>query len=80
MRVWEAGIVMARVVHSLRYKHFAQLLEIDLLEVKQVLELGSGTGIGVLPIVKDPWPGLEEVVCSDHMDKLVQLANKNIKL
>jgi len=80
MRIWEAGIVMARVVHSLRYKHFAQLLQIDLGQVTQVLELGSGTGIGVLPIVKDPWPFLEEVICSDHMDKLVKLASKNIKL
>ena len=51
-------------------------------DIKQVLELGSGTGVGALPlgISSSKLPNLREVVISDHMPDLKILQEKNINL
>ena len=65
-RIWEAGIVMARFLHDFfidgenqdkessihdQVSALPGLDEESLWDVKQILELGSGTGIGVMPLV-----------------------------
>ena len=94
-RIWEAGIVMARFLQDhLIHKEDVDcgdelpeslpgLDEESLWDVQQILELGSGTGIGVMPLVRhyaqkaglaenldEKMPGLQEIIISDHMLEL----------
>lgn len=73
MRVWEAGIVMARVLRRLHNKDFAEEIGVDTTIVAELLELGSGTAIGILPLINEPWQNLKIITTSDHLDKLVNL-------
>ena len=46
--------------------------------ISQVLELGSGTGLGALSLSKGKMHGLKEVILSDNSKKLKRLQEKNI--
>jgi ribosomal protein RSM22 (predicted rRNA methylase) len=49
----------------------------ELWECETILEVGSGTGIGVLPLIKFPnddlMPNLSQVIMSDMDDELKRL-------
>jgi len=65
--------------------------EEELLDIKQILELGSGTGIGVMPLIKhyanatkenlesSMLPNLKEIVLSDYQEQLRELQQRNVK-
>ena len=75
MRVWESGIVMARYLR----------LNKDSYAGKCVFELGSGTGIGALSLLKDS--DVTHVAFSDYSKNVLNLlepaakaANNNYSL
>ena len=54
-RIWEAGIVMARFLYKELVncpEHSKYFDQEELWKVNCILEVGSGTGIGVLPLIK----------------------------
>ena len=69
LRVWEAGITLAR--------YFA-LEAADSTQGKVVVELGSGTGIAGLSLLK--YTQAAKVVFSDYKQSVLDLLRENIAL
>ena len=67
-RVWEAGITIARYIFNNREQFSG----------KNVVELGSGTGIGGLALLK--YTDAKNVMCTDYTDEVNKLLAENIQM
>ena len=69
MRVWESGVIMAR--------HYA-LRDAQKFNLETVVELGSGTGIAGLALIK--YTRAAKVVFTDYKEEILDLIRENIEL
>lgn len=65
LRIWESGIVLARYA----------ILHRDFFDGKFVLELGSGTGIAGLAVLK--FTSCKNCLLSDYITEVVENARRN---
>ncbi|CDW91006.1 UNKNOWN [Stylonychia lemnae] len=64
-RVWEAGIAISRYIISNK----------GLFQGKAILDLGSGTGIGALTLMK--FTEAQKVILSDYTEEILELLTQN---